>query len=234
MVIQHANSDLDLSRLIEDPREDLDCEYKSWVDAKDSVGKATIAQALLGLANHGGGYLVFGFREDGQHLTPQSDNVGLRTTVTQDSINSIVHRFSEPPFHCSVHYVSSSRTATPHPVVIVPPSLHVPCRAKRGGPDGKHVKKDTYYIRRPGPSSEPPQSGSEWDALIRRCIWSSQEDMLRKIQSIVIGVPSGEIETPANSQGCSSFETTVAEGHLTSLKCAKVFGISTVGGLPAS
>jgi hypothetical protein len=40
------------------PREDLDLEIKAWLDISDQNHKADLAQALLALANHGGGQVV--------------------------------------------------------------------------------------------------------------------------------------------------------------------------------
>ena len=55
----------DLQDLVENPPEVLDVELKDWIDiANDSVAKADIARHLAALANHGGGYLLFGFHDN--------------------------------------------------------------------------------------------------------------------------------------------------------------------------
>lgn len=46
-----------LADLLLDPREALDVEIKGWLDlAGSDEHKATLAKAILALANHGGGY----------------------------------------------------------------------------------------------------------------------------------------------------------------------------------
>ena len=55
-----------LADLLRDPRETLDVELKVWLDiAANAEHKATLAKALIALANHGGGYVVFGFAQTG-------------------------------------------------------------------------------------------------------------------------------------------------------------------------
>jgi hypothetical protein len=73
------------------------------------------------------------------------------------------------------------------PVVVVPGDHRVPIRSKRDGPNEEHVRQNTYYIRRPGPQSGPPQSGREWDGLIARCLMAARGDLLERIREILQG-----------------------------------------------
>ena len=59
--------DDDLKDLIENPRENEGIELKSWVDLDDAYQRAQLARHLAALANHGGGYLIFGFKDDLSH-----------------------------------------------------------------------------------------------------------------------------------------------------------------------
>lgn len=48
-----------LADLLVDPREDLDCEAKNWLDLQGlNDDKATFAKAVLALANLGGGFII--------------------------------------------------------------------------------------------------------------------------------------------------------------------------------
>ena len=58
----------ELQPFITEPREDLDAEYKGWLDLTSNEHKATLAKAAIALANHGGGRIVIGFAEQGQTL----------------------------------------------------------------------------------------------------------------------------------------------------------------------
>ena len=53
----------DLDDLINEPRETLDVEVKEWLDLTDNDHRAMIAKEIIALANHGGGFLVIGFKE---------------------------------------------------------------------------------------------------------------------------------------------------------------------------
>ena len=99
-------SDSRLADLLLDPREALDLEIKGWLDlAHDEDHKATLAKALLALANHGGGRVVIGLRETDAGYSAASERPFTLDAYSQDSINGIVHKYAEPAFHCSVHYV---------------------------------------------------------------------------------------------------------------------------------
>jgi len=77
----------------------------------------------------------------------------------------------------------------------VPGEHRVPIRAKAGGPDNRHIKKDVYYIRRPGPESAPPQSAGEWNALIQRCVRAAKNELADLIRAAIVGVPSAVAPT---------------------------------------
>ena len=62
----------ELQPLIIEPREALEYEYKDWLDLTSNEHKATLAKAAIALANHGGGYIVIGFKEQGQTLESRS------------------------------------------------------------------------------------------------------------------------------------------------------------------
>ena len=55
---------IDLTDLVDNPRETLNIELKSWLDLSEGVNKANIARHIAALCNNGGGYLVFGFQDD--------------------------------------------------------------------------------------------------------------------------------------------------------------------------
>jgi transcriptional regulator with XRE-family HTH domain len=108
------------------------------------------------------------------------------TGYTPDTVNSVVMAYAEPVFHCDVSYVAAP-DGRQYPVVTVPGGHHVPIKARRDGPNGQTVRSNSYYIRRPGPQSENPQNGAEWDALIRRCIANAREQLLDQMRTIFAG-----------------------------------------------
>jgi len=158
-----------LEDLVDNPRESLDVELKPWLDLRDEFDRASLAHALLALVNHGGGFAVLGFTANGGHWVRAPGKPPDDAKYSPDTVNEIVKKYADPQFHCEVHRITRGEGAT-HLVIAVPRRQKVPVRARASGPGNKHVKKDAYYIRRPGPESAPPQSPAEWDALIRRCV----------------------------------------------------------------
>ena len=180
-----------LSDLLANLRESPEVEVKGWLDLENNnEHKAILAKAALALANHGGGRLVLGFEEVDGIMVEAENRPATLNPYNQDLINGIVRRYCEPEFHCTVHLV-------PHggkifPVVEVPGGHDVPVRARRAGPDEKILQMNAIYIRKPGPRSEPPQSGQEWDRLLARCLSNRSDELLGHIQRIVSGAASQE------------------------------------------
>ena len=176
-----------LQGLLTYPHEELDTELKNWLDLSEEDHKANLAQAILALANHGGGFILLGFKKTDGTWAPAVPRPSDLEAYSQDSVNSIVYSYAEPPFHCDVYPVPHPETGLLYPIVVVPGEHRVPIRSKREGPNGVHVRNNTYYIRRPGPKSESPQSGREWDELIGRCVTAARDDLLERFRGILQG-----------------------------------------------
>ena len=52
-----------LLELLRNAAEDLTFEIKEWLDLTQNVHKAKLAQAMIALANHGGGAVLIGYAE---------------------------------------------------------------------------------------------------------------------------------------------------------------------------
>ena len=178
-----------LQSVIAYPREELDIEIKGWLDLNDNEGKANLAKALMAIANHGGGHVLIGFTEANEKWVPDAPRPPDLSGYSQDTINGIVKRYADPPFHCKVDHMPHPDTEQVYPVISVPGGHIAPIRAKRGGPNDNHLRKDAYYIRRPGPASESPQTAAEWNQLMMRCVRNSRVDLLDGIRDLLSGVP---------------------------------------------
>ncbi|WP_258359418.1 AlbA family DNA-binding domain-containing protein [Moorella sulfitireducens] len=180
----------ELQALLVHPREDLHIEVKDWLDLSNEEHKANLAKAMLALANSGGGYILLGFTQGDAGYIPQQPRPKDVQMYSHDSVTGIIRSYADPPFHCEVYHVPHPDTGEPFPIILVPGGHRVPIRAKRSGPGDRHVRENTYYIRRPGPSSEPPRTAQEWDDLLRRCLLAHREELLNSIRAILLGEPS--------------------------------------------
>ena len=198
--MSEATANRRLADLLLDPREDLDVEAKCWLDLLGSnEHKATLAKALLALANHGGGFVLMGFDETDTGLVPAPDRPATLNAYTQEIVNGIVQSYAEPPFHCAVHHVAGPAGAV-HPVIAVPGGHRVPIRARRGGPGNTTVQMHAIYIRRPGPQSEVPQSGAEWDAVLGRCLAARRDELLSNMRDLLLGAVPQAVPAPAEGE----------------------------------
>lgn len=176
-----------LADLLVGPREDLDCEIKNWLDLVNSGDdKATLAKAVIALANHGGGFIVFGLVQTSTGFVEASGRPSTLDGYGQDLINGIVHNYCDPSLHCQVHFVAAPAGML-HPVVTVPGGHRVPVRAKRASPDSKTVQNHIIYMRKPGPRSEMPQTAQEWDLLLGRCFQNRRDEMFDQIRNLISG-----------------------------------------------
>lgn len=175
-----------LGDLLVDAREALDVEIKGWIDLVGSnEDKATLAKALLALANHGGGFVLIGLAETDTGIVGAEGRPPTLNGYSQDNVNGIVQSYADPPFHCAVHHVAGPDGAV-HPVIIVPGGHRVPIRARRGGPLNQTVQGNAIYIRRPGPSSETPQSAQDWDDLLARCLAARRDELMDRVRDLFI------------------------------------------------
>jgi len=179
-----------LLELLDFPREDVDTEIKDWLPLQDKVARANLAIELIALANHGGGRLLFGYRDEVAGWPPSGICPHPLQHYAQDAINNILKAYAEPPFECHVDHLAAS-DGNNHVVIRVPGGHRVPIRSKKSGPSGSRLKVDVYYVRRPGPESAPPQSGREWDELLRRCLSAQREELVTSFRNIVNIVGSG-------------------------------------------
>jgi len=145
-------ADMDLAALVTAGSEDLDVEYKAWVDTSQPDLRAKLARHLAALANYGGGYLIFGV--DDTTRKPQGTTNLDRALFGEDAISSIVKRYLDPPFQCQTAWATFE--GVEYPVVIVP-SHGSPTRNSQGGrptrrqgSSGRHKGRRDLRSR-PGP-----------------------------------------------------------------------------------
>lgn len=191
-----SNVQRQLKELLAVPHEDLDIELKCWLDLSNSEHKADLAKALLALANHGGGFVLLGFKDENGTWTPAEDGP-VDFAKIQDDVNGIVKNFAEPSFHCDVFLEQHPKTGRVHPIISVPSIQRMPVRSKKDGPDRKHVTANQYYIRAPGPQSRPIETAQEWDMLLHRCIVNAKDDLIDSIRAIIQGTVSTGVHTTA-------------------------------------
>lgn len=180
-----------LSDLLIDPREDLSTEIKDWLNLSEAYHKASLAKAIIALANNGGGDLIIGLRETEQGYAEAPDRPANLATYGQDAINGIVERYVDPAIHCDVRNITAP-SGRMHPIVSVPGGHRVPVRSKKGGPEGHSLAVRTIYIRKNGPKSEPPITTEEWDQLLGRCMTNRRDELLDQLRGILYGGASPE------------------------------------------
>ena len=70
-------------------------------------------------------------------------------------------------------------------------------KARRAGPNGNTIANHAIYLRKPGPRSETPQTGQEWDELLNRCIQNRRDEMFDDIRAVIMGAVPQALQEPA-------------------------------------
>ena len=180
------NRKSDLTDLVDFPRETLDVELKGWIDLGERVAQAKLAKHIAALANHGGGYLVFGFLDD-ESVAP--DRPADLSAFNRDTFSGIVKRFLTPTFQCEVSNIRAT-SGFDYPAVRIPSHGRTPIAAKADGPPDEKkrpqgVTSGVYYIRKTGPESAPALNADDWQPLIRRCVLADRDALLSDIARAV-------------------------------------------------
>ncbi|MGD0822466.1 MAG: hypothetical protein ABSA71_17160 [Desulfomonilia bacterium] len=182
------------------PTETLDFEVKQWLDMSEPESQGTIAKALIALENHGGGFLLFGYREDqDKKLVPDPARPSSLKPYLTDAINSILKRRAEPAFHVEVTLQKHPVTGDEYPLVRVTGQSKVPVRSDSATPGGS-LKQYVYYIRAPGPESRGPLNAAEWDALLRHALLNQREEIIGLVRSLLPAAADLVQPSPPNEQ----------------------------------
>ena len=201
----------DLQSLVDNPRETMECELKSWLDLSDKLHQASIARHIAALSNHGGGYIAFGIDDD---LSTAANAPEELIGYSQDVIGQIVRKYLSPKVECQVDFVKSSRTAVTHPVVSVASHGSTPVVTIADGPHDTKGRPQgitiaTYYVRSSQPESKPIGDHSEWQPLIQRCVMHERDGLLRGIAAIM-----GNAPTSATYESLKQWQDRVMKAYL--------------------
>jgi hypothetical protein len=177
-----------LADFLEGPRERLDVELKQWLDLSDANVRGKVARHLMALANHGGGWLQFGFIEndDGRFEHETAQGCPDTAQYSTDAINAVVRRFAQPSFQCETFWQECDQCPGPHVLVRVPGSHRIPIVCKRGGPDpNPDPRKGATYGRLAGPRSDFVEDPDDWHRLLDRCMRQRRDELVETIRSAI-------------------------------------------------
>ncbi|ESS72076.1 hypothetical protein MGMO_73c00150 [Methyloglobulus morosus KoM1] len=171
------------------PNESLDFEVKQWLDMTNRESHEIVAKALIALENHGGGFLLFGYKEDvTKKLVPDTTRPASMEPYLTDAINAILKKCAEPSFHVVVTLQVHPMTKEEYPLVRVSGKSKVPVRSDSSTPNGS-LKHSVYYIRGPGPESRAPNNAAEWDSLLRRSLQNQREEIFGLLRTLLPTAP---------------------------------------------
>jgi len=187
----------DLSELVSGKSEALDVEYKGWMDTSDGPARAKLARHIAAIANHGGGFLIFGV--DDATRAPQGETTFDRRLFGQETIAGIVRKYLDPRVQVSLE--AAEHAGVLYPVVVVPSHQGRPVVAVADGPqeNGRPVgvRQGDFYVRVAGPESVRISSPDDWNALLDRCL-AHRADLLGRIMRQTIARP-GRPSAQANA-----------------------------------
>ena len=159
------------------------------MDTSEGNARANLARHFAALANHGGGYLVFGV--DDRTRQPLGETTLDHKLFTQDAMAGIARKYLAPRIAVLVELAEYAGVT--YPVVIVPGHGARPIVAIADGPQdstGRRtgIRLGEIYIRAAGPESVQVRSPDDWNALLDRCL-AHRADLLGQILRQTIAGP---------------------------------------------
>jgi hypothetical protein len=188
----------DIQDLVDAPCRALEIEYKSWRNLEHAEDRAELARDISALANHGGGFIVFGFNE---HTLAPDDTDPFRTNCTIERVRSIVQTYLDPPIRCEVATTMSAIGAV-HSVIRVDGHGTTPVCIRQDGPivgREKLIERGAFYLSKHGPlgsgrwlgvpcpHSAKIELSQDWAPLIRRCVRRDREALLSMVDASIDG-----------------------------------------------
>jgi len=130
--------------------EDIHLEYKSEYNHLDSI-KFKLLKTVCGFSNSGGGLLIYGIKEDKNHVP--SEITGIKLDNSFDSevnwIESIVSSNSEPIIsNIEIRQIKIKDSDNVILIIKVPKSWNLPHRVVQGKPNKNGEPKKEFFIRR--------------------------------------------------------------------------------------
>jgi len=175
---------LDLKRLVQEPSETLNVEYKDWIDPSTSAGMGKIVKACLAFWNSGGGHLVIGVKHDPSLGKLRANPGGALATAgslfDSDQIPQLVNDYAHTKLEIKVEFAEID--GTQFPVISVPNGVRHPNVARKPiKEDGKTIlKEDVVYVRSVeanGTVSTAEARRGDWEYIIRVCLNNHEADI---------------------------------------------------------
>lgn len=176
--------------MLQNLRETLAVEVKSWLDPATPHDVGIIARAAIALRNNDGGYLVIGF--DDETLQPVEDKrpQDHQRVYHQDIIQGIVRRHASEAFEIEVVFVK--RAGFEYPVVVVPAGVKTPVAARCDLFDNSFGKKiineHAVYVRSLDANNTASTTSAKWQdwaGLVERCMDNREADIGRFMRRYV-------------------------------------------------
>lgn len=166
---------------------DFKCS-KPW----DGEFKYKMIKAVLAFANAGGGYIVIGVDEsvgeDDGRFSGISDND--RSTWDVTKVNRDINNFAGPGIDINLSDIPLDEEGTRFLVLEIPThgaAPHVCIRDKHDSNQQCLLRKGAVYFRSRNKESKEMSEPDDWKELIKRCVISRREELLRDFQQILQG-----------------------------------------------
>lgn len=181
----------DLLHFVYDEQERRNADYKRSIPW-NSTTKISLIKHLIGLSNAGGGYLIIGYDEAGEHVDSRRTGVLTEHLQTWDltEVSRDVNNYSGPPIDIELIKVNDNAESKCYIFVRVPSHEDVPhlCIKDKCDEKGRSVlRRGALYHRNKNKETEEISDPSDFRDLIRRCMLSQRKSLLSDFELILGG-----------------------------------------------
>lgn len=173
-------SDEELLQLFANLSESYGVEVKTWIDPTSPEGKSKLIRGAIALRNNNGGALIIGF-DDTTMAPVKNANPALTDAFGQDTIQSLVSKFSSDPFEVKVRVLEFKGQR--HPVLLIPAGFRTPVATKSelvGASGAKLVKLNTVFVRTLSANntvSSAEARYADWPRIVELCFENREADI---------------------------------------------------------
>ncbi|MCL4501018.1 MAG: ATP-binding protein [Deltaproteobacteria bacterium] len=181
-----------IKELIDRPTESLSIELKGWFDPDTPEGKAKIIHASIAMRNHGGGYVLIGFKNETGEPDFENAPEDIRNLYHIDKIQWLISKYSSESFEIKIHF--PSLRGQDFPVLEIPTGVKTPVATKSvlKADNGKSlIRENSIYVRSLSSNNTPSTAQATWkdfNRLIEVCFENREADIGRFLRRHLMGI----------------------------------------------
>jgi len=171
---------MDIPELVNQPRESLAVELKSWISPDEPAGIKVLIKTAIAMRNQNGGYLLIGFDNDTGQPIHEGAPENVQELFHQDKIQGMVTKHASEAFEVTIHFPEIEGHI--FPVMEISSGVRTPVGMKRpfvmNGT--KFIPENKVFVRSLSSNhtaSTTEATHKDWGPLVETCFKNREADI---------------------------------------------------------